>query len=325
MPGNSYTDPTWIKAGPRADAEPQVGDVDPLGRPDVLNRADKSLTAWVRRLLMSMSTGGTIDLSAAVTSILPVSWLQSTPGLLVPGSVALPEGRLVQPAPSGPRHVRAVSGPAVTPVGVTLHGVSASGAVAAGQVGMMRLEAAGPIARGNYVRPALSPVGAVVDAGVPVGGTAIPPVGSVGVAATGTAEEEPDGELIWAYCWGHGYHTGEPAQSLAQTYLEAFALDAGLLPVDDLAVTVGMRAGARLGISFAARAQISGQRVFPRILIDNTLVNSPLVSINTPICYTFMSEAQTAGDHHVMLELARVGGATINLEHLVFTVRELAI
>jgi hypothetical protein len=73
-----FTALVLIKSKPHPDAEPQVGHDDPLGRDDVLNRPDKSLTAWVKRLLSSLVSGETFNLSDQTTvSALPVSVVQS--------------------------------------------------------------------------------------------------------------------------------------------------------------------------------------------------------------------------------------------------------
>jgi hypothetical protein len=79
-----------------------------------------------------------------------------------------------------------------------------------GHTGVLMVATAGAIVSGNYLVPALTPVGTV--SGVIHDGWSRPPVGAIGVALANAAVAS----LIPAYVWGYGYMTGEVTQSAAQ-------------------------------------------------------------------------------------------------------------
>ena len=66
---NTITSSTWIKAEPHASAEFQVGDSDPGGATDVINRPAKGTQAILRRIIETIFDGGTFDFTATTTTV----------------------------------------------------------------------------------------------------------------------------------------------------------------------------------------------------------------------------------------------------------------
>ena len=66
---NTITSSTWIKAEPHASAEFQVGDSDPGGATDVINRPAKGTQAILRRIIETIFDGGTFDFTSTTTTV----------------------------------------------------------------------------------------------------------------------------------------------------------------------------------------------------------------------------------------------------------------
>ncbi len=86
-----WIDPIWIKAKPLAAYENQVGDSDPSGRADVLNRSAKGLSAILQRIFNTLFTGVTANATdQSTTTAFAVSALRATAL-----SIARPKGRIL--------------------------------------------------------------------------------------------------------------------------------------------------------------------------------------------------------------------------------------
>jgi len=64
---NTFTPPVWVKAKPHASAEKQVGDSDPSGRTDVINRVEKGILANLKKLINTIMDGATFDFTDLAT------------------------------------------------------------------------------------------------------------------------------------------------------------------------------------------------------------------------------------------------------------------
>lgn len=317
-----FTAPVLIKSRSHPDAEPQVGHDDPLGRDDVLNRPDKSLTAWVKRLLSSLVSGETFNLSdqVAVTA-LPVSVVQSASLWTRAGSPAL-DGAVVTPDAIGSARVRTTSGKTLQPVGVSMFPVGSPAQGAFGHLGVLVIATAGAIVSGNYLVPALTPVGTVEDSGVIHDGWSRPPVGAIGVALANAAVAS----LIPAYVWGYGYMTGEVTQSAAQAYVASVAVVGNpaaitYATVPGLEITLGTVVGSRLVVSIAGWYAAS-TTVWVTVSVDGIDQPRMIFAEGPQHVSATMMTGLTTGTHVIAGRIGAAANVTVNDLRLV--VRELA-